>query len=367
MSIDFYPRKCDECWFGVASQKWASMAWSGVFVLVVSCAYAHGEDIGEVLREIHTSRQRLTTGSFKCIIDGITNGSAYRWEWNVKFDNTANIAYAEVSRGGPTKYLCLGCMKLNTVASFDEGADNGLTSALSVYDSGGEDAPLLTYIPRLRWIGLIPSTVMGAMYWHPDSVWLDVTPVGIKDEIVDSRRCLIIEWRNRQGVDFRAVVTDDKWRDVLSIQYEVPSPALSEAISTVWEHDEANDVSLPQEVSYMRREGGRHTDSETARISATQVNSVMSSDEFSLEQIRGLAPGTSVNWASSVEPPGERDVLIWDGKKIVERVGSPTKRQLGRMPRDGNNELSLWIIGFNLCAVAIIVGLLAIRWVRRRR
>jgi hypothetical protein len=323
------------------------------------------------LQAVLAARDVARSGKFTCSATGTSSGQSYALDWEVVFDRECNRRFCVVGRnGGASKYLCEGCFGRNTVAYFDGAQRDGMRSALSVYDQTPEMTGL-TFIPDLRSIGITPAASMLANYTSPDVYWGSSGPVQSQPLSKDGVSCTRLEWRIAEGsADVSAVVTNDDARRVLEMEVRTASPSFREAIVTTWKADSSSGLAYPAAVNFVRELNGKVDMVETCIVSNVRLNFPVPEGDLSLRRIPGLERGTTVNWASSHQPPGARGRMVWDGAEIASRAvrGRGDRYPGTAASRSWWKEASwkFWLAAVNGVILLALLGVLARKAVMAR-
>ncbi len=349
------------------------LSWSrglAACVCVVVGTIAEGSD--PTLQAVLAARDVVRSGKFTCSATGTSSGQAYALDWEVVFDRERNRRFCVVVRnGGASKYLCEGYFGRNTVAYFDGAQRDGMRSALSVYDQT-PDMTGLTFIPDLRSFGITPAASMLANYTGPEFYWGGPGPVQSQPLSKDGVSCTRLEWRIAEGsADVVAVVTNDDARRVLEMEVRMATPSSREAIVTAWKADSSSGLAYPAAVNFVRELNGKVELVETCIVSNVRLNVTVPEGDLSLRRIPGLERGTTVNWASSHQPPGARGRMVWDGTEISSRAVSgrgdryPGTAVSSRWWREAS--WKFWLAAVNGVVLLALLGVLARKMILARR
>ena len=257
------------------------------------------------------------------------------------------------SRTGSIATLCKGCYSPETLVHFglkyqDRSADT--KSGISVYDESMGESHFA--MPDPRYIGLLPMDLMNTPRFFSFKPY-DWEEEEIK---IERREGTADQWILKTGrVTFIGYEFIVRWKggaiEPLAIHrtYVDQGREHSEKLDVEYKRD--GDALLPVRTIYSNSVDGRLLAEETCVTTTLAYGQTIDDDVFTLKEM-GLPAGRSVNWGSTVAPPGAAGKLIFNGISIVEDIS----QNLGlKLPAPVNSRLRMRFIYFN---IAVLAGLL---------
>ena len=292
--------------------------------------------------------------------------SERRWEiWFV-----GSKLRGDLQRNGITEVNCSGGY-LETAHVFYTDAQPSspnLKMALVITEVN-ETNRALYYVPEPRWFGCIPADHMNAIHFHPISFYTppDSATVEVARDLIAGEHCLKVTYKANPGPVVSELrntvwVSSQNPNSVRQVEQQQVGPgiAIVDVVTSTCERVKHTAIWFPASWHHERRENGKVTQTEDARVRIITLNEPVDPAVFTPKGIAILPKGTPVEWQLPHDRPHPDANLVWNGSSIVPHTLSATDGRQGPLR-------SMLLIANVAVLLAVVAALLYRQLARRHR
>lgn len=307
-----------------------------------------------VLKGVLESRRAIRHAEAKIAIDEkmmIPRQQAQTANWHIWQSDEKRRAEQALGDGA-VELTCFGCFQADAYVYYRPNPQSDPQTAATLGNARNLN-PNLHRIPRLQWIGTLPSQVVVQHTMNPDSFFASSDPARERIETDSQSGDVSIEWKSPLGPECVGVVQPKFHHRIVSLVATATLPDmnmnLTEEIQCQYS-DDSNTHPIPTSVTYVRKYNGDVAATEVTDITLVSVNKPLSDSPFSLKNV--LKAGTPLSISLEGANPEGQGATIWNGDRIARES-------------EIRNQSSLWRLIATFGGAAIVIAGLLIAFRRR--